>query len=67
MKWMFHSAKNYTFPFKTWKLKSDCDTTYFLLGCNLWQLFNTVEDLPMQKDKRIIRIIIGNRKTWKIL
>jgi surface protein len=61
---MFEDAKNYTYSFKTWKLKSDCKNDDFLKGCNLWQLFNTVEDLPMQNGKRIDA---GDRNIWKIL
>ncbi len=61
---MFGYAKNYTYSFKSWKLKSDCIIDNFLTGCDLWHLFNTVEDLPMQENKRID---IGVRKTWKLL
>ena len=57
--------KNYTHSFKTWKLNPNCISDGFLTGCYLWQLLNTVEDLPMQgnekieieKDKRELRIL----------
>ena len=61
---MFTNAKNYTYSFKTWKLKPACGTNDFLKGCNLWSLFNTVEDLPMQDNERIET---EDKKIWKLL
>ena len=67
MEGMFRNAKNYTYSFKTWKLKSDCKIDDFLTDCNLWHLFNTVEDLPMKNGERIDIGDIGDRKTWNVL